>query len=777
MFRGASHANGIPAFGGAAGVREDGAPSFAASFRTAVAPVTPAPVQPAPVPEAPLPSAGAIQPGQETPSPSATTTAPGHAASFRSVTPAPAVTTGVSGTVPHGPTMPPHPVATCAPLPGRPPEPLSPSVMPPAEPLPGQALSGDVAAREMPADAAAVPDEGAAAAETGEAGSGSREKEHVAASLLEILAQPDSAINPHVRSMAMDTLQALLPEIGTPGFLRMLAGRLCLMERPPASLLRTLLAGNDREIVHTLLLDARMPESLLVEIAERSDPEVLLVLARRRRLSTAVCNALLKCDDPGIMLELLRNRNAVIEEHGYWAVVRRAREEHGLHAPLVTREDLPAAVAFDLFWHLPPMQRRFVISRFVSDSDMLERILKIVRPVAAELDAADRAMHIETMIAMICDGDTDAAARRLSRLTGLHADACGRIVSDASGEALTITFKALGLQRRVFTDVIERIRTSPASPLDGRREIEELRILFDTLSTNKSWVMLTYWDWSARGIGPYSDRDAAPGRPDGVAMPARGDATDPAGEPEQTPEAGDMPAGEPAPGRKTPETRADMPALAEDAAEEIPEASTAVDSGSQKAACGVGDAQEEGTGSDSATPVHGPEMPAPQTEASAPMEEEHPEIPEPAATGTAETADATDGARAEEATTDPEPVTEGIAVSDRPEEGTAEAEEEALPLIGHEAPEEAVVAEEPAETEAARQPEESRPPETVSAKEETDASVPEEKPESGEDGADDEEELPDDPLARIDALLRQLQKAARGGGSDRDEEEAKGKVA
>ncbi len=475
---------------------------------------------------------------------------------------------------------------------------------------------------------------------TGKPDTGNREKEHVASSLLEILAQPDSAINPHVRSMAMDTLQAMLPEIGTPGFLRMLARRLCLMERPPASLLRMLLAGNDREVVQTLLLDARMPESLLVEIAERSGPEVLHVLARRRMLSTAVCNALLKRDDPAIMLELLRNRNAVIEEHGYWAVVRRARDEHGLHAPLVTREDLPAAVAFDLFWHLPPMQRRFVISRFVSDSDMLERILKISRPIATGLDAADRAMYIETMIAMICDGDTDAATRRLSRLAGLHAGACLRIVSDASGEALTITFKALGLQRRVFTDVIERIRNAPAAALDSSREIEDLRILFDTLSTNKSWVMLTYWDWSARGIGPYSDRDTTPGGSDGIALRAR---------------------------------------------EDIPTSSVATESPAE-----IGEQQDDGN-----APVRTSADHHQQAETSVCVEEGRPENPEQAESGAAECANRTDDVQ-----------------------------------------------------------------------------------EPGEGGPDADENIrDDDPLARIDALLRQLQKAARGEKQERDEGDAQGKVA
>ncbi len=776
-------------------MRQDGAPSFAA-FRATVAPATAAPAQTAhPAQEAAGPQvatfpggimpAGTMLPGQNTPHSPATFPAAGHpvpvAPSVAAPPSTPPVAPGIPGMNPHGHAMPPHPVATCAPSPGGPPAPTFPSGMPHAGPHPGQpAIGPDVAAEGLPAQTAPAAGAGGAA-KSAEAGADDREKEHVATSLLEVLAQPDSAINPHVRSMAMDTLQALLPEIGTPGFLRMLARRLCLMERPPATLLRTLLAGNDREIVQTLLLDARMPESLLVEIAERSDPEVQRILARRRRLSTAVCNALLKSDDPEVMLELLRNRNAVIEEHGFWAVVRLAQQEHNLHAPLVTREDLPAAVAFDLFWDLPPMQRRFVISRFVSDSEMLERILKIVRPVAAELDPADRAMHIETVIAMICDGDTDAAARRLSRLTGLHADACGRIVSDASGEALTITFKALGLQRRVFNDVIERIRTAPASPMDGHRDIEELRILFDTLSTNKSWVMLTYWDWSARSLGPYSDRDALPGEPDVVAIPTEADADVSAEKPQSARNAGSAreegPPSEPAaPAPDASEPPADMPAPAEETAEGAPETGGDAGSGRHHAVCeAMGVPDEETSALSTTQPMYDPETPVPLRETSTRMEEEAAEIPE--ASGTMEAAFESDDARAEEATPASTIVTADTGSFRQREESPAGMKEKELPSIGGEESEDVAAAEMAAASDMPWHPQDAGGESGTAREEAASGGAKEERKGGGNETDGGEEELPDDPLARIDALLRQLQNAARTGGHDRDENEARGKVA
>ncbi len=101
-------------------------------------------------------------------------------------------------------------------------------------------------------------------------------------------------------------------------------------------------------------------------------------------------------------------------------------------------------------------------------------------------------------------------------------------------------------------------------------------------------------------------------------------------------------------------------------------------------------------------------------------------------------------------------------------EGT---EEEEPPHIGRKEPEEVAEAKGPAHIEETLRPEENRP-ESESVKEEAAAAIGEEKLEDVADGADDER-LPDDPLARIDALLRQLQKAARGSESKKE----RGKVA
>jgi hypothetical protein len=79
-----------------------------------------------------------------------------------------------------------------------------------------------------------------------------------------------------------------------------------------------------------------------------------------------------------------------------------------------------------------------------------------------------------------------------------------RILEDPQGEPLTVMLKALGLQRGRLVEVLERLRASMPPRLDPERSPGDLQTIFDTLSFNKTRVLLTYWDWAAQTTGPYA---------------------------------------------------------------------------------------------------------------------------------------------------------------------------------------------------------------------------------------------------------------------------------
>jgi hypothetical protein len=180
-----------------------------------------------------------------------------------------------------------------------------------------------------------------------------------------------------------------------------------------------------------------------------------------------------------------------------------------LQAPLATRPDLPAPVAFELFWSLPVELRRYVLSRFLTDSKTLERILQITKlvekaaPPETPSGGFPPSESIDQLISFVVSGDVAKASQLLAELAAVTENNAARIISDSDGEPLAAALKALGVSRGRFQDIIDMCRLSPACALRQDRKVEELQSLFDTLSFNKARVLLTYWNWATSQSGPY----------------------------------------------------------------------------------------------------------------------------------------------------------------------------------------------------------------------------------------------------------------------------------
>ena len=183
-----------------------------------------------------------------------------------------------------------------------------------------------------------------------------------------------------------------------------------------------------------------------------------------------------------------------------------------LQAPLSTRLDTPAPVAFELFWALPAELRRYVLSRFLTDSETLDRVLKIALSVrnsesaeagASEPKFPDKA-KIDEFVELARGNDRSAAAARLAELAAISPANADRIMADHEGEPLSVVFKVIGLNRSRFAEVIDEFRQSPQGLLRGSRNISELQSIFDSLSFNKARMLLTYWDWAVQHSGPYA---------------------------------------------------------------------------------------------------------------------------------------------------------------------------------------------------------------------------------------------------------------------------------
>jgi uncharacterized protein (DUF2336 family) len=328
----------------------------------------------------------------------------------------------------------------------------------------------------------------------------------VARSLLDMMAAGSKSGLPHERALAADTLLRLVPKLDIKPLI-MMSQRLAKADNPPNLLIAKLIRDPRVEVAGPLLEDCpQITDKDLEMVVSEGNSAKLRMLARRRHLTVAISYALIKTRDPSVMLTLVRNMEASISQEGFQALIQAAEDEKELLAPLCTRPDLPAPLAFELFWLAPPQLRRFILSRFLTDSETLTKILKITMSTNDSDDHPDvnnQHMLLEAL-ERAARGKLEIAADELAQVLQITPSTALRILSDAEGEPLVVMLKVAGYPRQALTGLMKRFRDADLPLLSSGRELDELQSIFDTLSFNKARILLTYWDWAQRKTGPYA---------------------------------------------------------------------------------------------------------------------------------------------------------------------------------------------------------------------------------------------------------------------------------
>jgi uncharacterized protein (DUF2336 family) len=292
------------------------------------------------------------------------------------------------------------------------------------------------------------------------------------------------------RALANDSLLRLIPRMPLKS-LHELAKRVCMMQAPSQMLVRRLINDQRIEVAGPLLEHAAtVDDSDLIALARARNPAKLKLMARRRIISAALSEALIQSNDVETLLNLVRNQGATFSVESMWQLTRLAAAYPALQAPLVTRRDIPSPIAFQFFWGLPSELRRYVLSRFLTDSETITRILSMNR----ESDGgSDRNQVDLSVVARLAEAGVRETGEILAKLTHVSAETGARVAGDAGGEALTVALKAARLSRSQFADIVAK-----------RPNAEDLKAIFETLSFNKARVLLTYWDWATKRTGPYA---------------------------------------------------------------------------------------------------------------------------------------------------------------------------------------------------------------------------------------------------------------------------------
>jgi hypothetical protein len=330
----------------------------------------------------------------------------------------------------------------------------------------------------------------------------------LARSLLDMMLSNPSAGQPQERALAADALLKLVPRIPLKSLV-MVVDRLSIMESPPHLLVSKLINDPRIEVAGPLLeLCNHISDQVLGKVIATGQVSLMRLIARRRSISATLSDQLIEFDDPSVVLTLVRNSGANFSHHAFPRLADHAQRHHALLAPLATRPDLPAPIAFELFWFVPAELRRYLLSRFLTDSETLTKILKITHAMGggeqgAEARFPDRE-QIESFVEFLNAGKLPEAANSLAEIAAIQPDNAVRIIADANGEPLTIALKAIGTNRVRFGEIIDILKASDFGIIASMRSTAELQNIFDSMSFNKARVLLTYWDWAVLKSGPYA---------------------------------------------------------------------------------------------------------------------------------------------------------------------------------------------------------------------------------------------------------------------------------
>ncbi len=333
------------------------------------------------------------------------------------------------------------------------------------------------------------------------------EKAELARALLDMMSVSAAGGQPQERALAADTLLRMLPQLPTKTKIAM-AERLAMMEVPPPFLVARLIASKDIAVAGPLLEDCmHISDEDLFALTRTGDLEKLRLLARRRRISRPISDVLAASEDSSVLLTLLRNKGAELSNEGFAALATAAQIHTDLLAPMCTRQDLPVHFAFEIFWHAPAQLRRYLLSRFLTDSEMLTKILKITMdqhggdlPTASEASLERIGQALEQIM-----GDNRAEGiASLSKASNISVQTVERILADAQGEPLMALLKVVSVPRSELEKNIAQLAKGAKPLIDPTRNLDEVQAVFDQLSFNKARILLTYWDWASHKSGPYA---------------------------------------------------------------------------------------------------------------------------------------------------------------------------------------------------------------------------------------------------------------------------------
>ena len=330
--------------------------------------------------------------------------------------------------------------------------------------------------------------------------------------LIDYMLLPPSKADPQQQVHAMDILLRAVDTCPVPAR-RQLSLRISRLRSRGQALAARLARDCEISVAAPLLLETTLlSDHDLVAIVETGDVERCKLVAARRDVSTAVSAALVAAGHLSATRLVLENRSARFSHDTMAQLIALAPGVYELHRPLLSRLEMTAQYALELFWHLGPPLRENVLLRYLGGCHVVRSLLdpdcdstpngmphKPPRAVCGGGD--DYKRKLELIVENIEDGKIALGAKKLGKLLSIPEKLARKLIGDESGEPVAVAFKAVGATRAQFRECAFRWAQSAKAPLSAERDSDGLAGVFERLSRDQARMAITYWQWQLEDSG------------------------------------------------------------------------------------------------------------------------------------------------------------------------------------------------------------------------------------------------------------------------------------
>lgn len=302
---------------------------------------------------------------------------------------------------------------------------------------------------------------------------------------------------------------------------RSLAERLAEVGDAPHELITTL-ANDEIDVAAPILSRSGvLQDSDLIEIARHRTMEHMMAVSRRDAISEEVSDALVDNGDDDVIETLLDNHNAMISRRAISYLANESQRVDQFQKPLLTRPDLPAELAYEMFDWVSGALRQHILTSYDVDESLVDDIIADTKKTAldAEQDdprgneAAKLVLRLEKagiltesfLVQTLRDGRIDVFITALATKSGIDLKTARRIFFDRGEEGLAISCKASGFDRSTFASLLllRRKSTERGAPM-APTALEKLMSMYDTITERNARRVLRFWNVRQGEIGAQS---------------------------------------------------------------------------------------------------------------------------------------------------------------------------------------------------------------------------------------------------------------------------------